>query len=145
MFVVDTNIFLYAAVEDFEEHGRCEALLEDWRRARLPWFTTWSILYEFLRVTTHPKVLTSPLSAGEAWEFVESLLSAPSLEVLVQTERHAAVAAQTIADLPDVRGNLLHDLHIAILMREHGVRQIYTRDGDFRRFPFLSVVDPLEG
>jgi predicted nucleic acid-binding protein len=31
----------------------------------------------------------------------------------------------------------------AILMREHGISTIYTRDADFRRFPFLQVVDPV--
>jgi len=29
------------------------------------------------------------------------------------------------------------------LMREHGVRQICTRDADFHRFRFLDVMDPL--
>ena len=28
-------------------------------------------------------------------------------------------------------------------MREHGLSRICTRDTDFRRFPFLEVVDPL--
>ena len=46
-------------------------------------------------------------------------------------------------ELPDLRGNLLHDAHTAILMREHGVRTIYTLDADFRRFTFLDVVDPF--
>ena len=60
------------------------------------------------------------------------------------TERHAAVLAQTLAEMPDMRGNLFHDLHIAVLMREHGVSRICTRDTDFHRFPFLTVVDPLQ-
>jgi predicted nucleic acid-binding protein len=49
----------------------------------------------------------------------------------------------TVAELPALRGNLLHDAHTAVLMREHGIRTIYTRDSDFHRFPFLEVVDPL--
>ena len=28
-------------------------------------------------------------------------------------------------------------------MREHGIREIYTRDADFSRFPFLRVLDPV--
>ena len=36
----------------------------------------------------------------------------------------------------------MHDLHIAVLMREHGVERICTLDSVFRRFPFLTVVDP---
>ena len=38
---------------------------------------------------------------------------------------------------------LVHDFHTAVLMREHGVATIYTRDVDFRRFGFLEVIDPL--
>ena len=36
-----------------------------------------------------------------------------------------------------------HDAHTAILMREHGIKRIYTRDTDFHRFPFLESVHPL--
>ena len=46
-------------------------------------------------------------------------------------------------ELPDVSGNLFHDLHTAVSMRENCVRRTCTRDTDFRRFPFVSVVDPL--
>ena len=44
---------------------------------------------------------------------------------------------------PHLRGNIVHDLHTAALMREHGIRDIYTRDSDFSRFPFVKVIDPL--
>ena len=37
----------------------------------------------------------------------------------------------------------MHDVHVAVLMREHGVRQIYTRDTDFHKFKFLQPIDPL--
>jgi predicted nucleic acid-binding protein len=43
---------------------------------------------------------------------------------------------------PNFRGNLIHDAHTAILMREHGIDKICTRDADFHRFSFLEVVDP---
>jgi predicted nucleic acid-binding protein len=36
----------------------------------------------------------------------------------------------------------MHDLTTAVLMREHGVRRIYTRDTDLHRFPFLEPLDP---
>jgi predicted nucleic acid-binding protein len=38
---------------------------------------------------------------------------------------------------------MVHDLHTAVLLREHGVGRICTRDADFHRFPFLNVIDPL--
>ena len=62
--------------------------------------------------------------------------------MLAATRRHAAVLAQTLSELPDLRGNVMHDVHTAVLMREHGISRICTRDSDFLRFPFLTVVDP---
>ena len=78
-----------------------------------------------------------------AWQFVMALLASPGLSVLVATQRHADVAAEVIAELPHLAGNLLHDAHTAILMREHGVRRICTRDTDFNQFPFVEVIDPI--
>lgn len=143
MFVVDTNVLGYAADRAFAEHERCRALVERWRRQPTPWYTTWAIMYEFLRITTHSRVLREPLTLQAAWVFVEALLAAPGFGVLAHTERHAAVAAEVVGATPDLRGNVLHDAHTAVVMREHGIRRIYTRDTDFHRFPFVEVLDPL--
>jgi uncharacterized protein len=97
----------------------------------------------FLRVTTHPRVMRRPWKLRTAWTFVAALLASPGLGVLSATQRHAAVAADIVAELPDLAGNLLLDTHTAVLMREHGIRRICTRDADFHRFPFLEVIDPL--
>jgi uncharacterized protein len=99
--------------------------------------------YEFLRVTTHARVMRRPWSAPAAWNFVAALLASPGLAVLVPTQRHADVAEEVILELPHLAGNLLHDARTAILMREHGIVRICTRDTDFNQFPFLEVIDPL--
>ena len=143
MFAVDTNILVYAADEDSEFHSRCYELLEKWRGQASAWYVTWGILYEFLRVTTHPRVFRKPWSAEQAWSFIEAILASPFLGVLVPTEQHADVAAGVIKEVPYLSGNLMHDAQTAILMREHGIKRIYTRDTDFHRFPFLEPVDPI--
>ncbi|MEE8408401.1 MAG: TA system VapC family ribonuclease toxin [Myxococcota bacterium] len=143
MFVVDTNILLYAAERSFPEHERARAALLDWRQGAAAWFLTWKLIYEFVRVATHPRVFVRPWSAPAAWEFVEALLASPGLQILVETSRHPEVAATVWREVVDLRGNLVHDVHTAIVMREHGIRDICTRDTDFNRFPFLRVVDPL--
>jgi len=143
VFVVDTNVLVYAADADAPEHAVCRELVESWRGQQSAWYTTWSVLYEFLRVVTHPKVLRRPWGVQQAWGFVDALLAAPGLGLLVETERHPAVAALVLQEVPKLFGNLLHDAHTAILMREHGIRRIYTRDTDFHRFVFLEAVDPL--
>jgi uncharacterized protein len=141
--VVDTNVLVYAADASSPFHAGCREWIERQRGRADAWYTTWAILYEFLRVTTHPRVMRKPWSAPAAWGFVKALLASPGLGLLTPTERHAEVAGQVIAQLPHLAGNLLHDAHTAILMREHGIRRIVTRDTDFHRFPFLEAVDPL--
>ncbi len=143
MFVVDTNILLYAVNQDSPMHERCAALVAEWRARREAWFLTWGICYEFLRVVTHPRVLEYPWSRGSAWGYVEALLASPGLSVLTETDRHADVGRALIEAVPAVRGNLFHDAHTAILMREHGIRRIVTNDADFHRFGFVEVIDPF--
>lgn len=143
MFVVDTNVLYYAADADAPEHNVCRALVEKWRAQVEPWFTTWNVLYELLRISTHPRVMRKPLSGAQALSYVESLLASPSLRVLSHTEQHASLLVTTLREIPLVRGNLFFDVHTAVLMREHGIRRIYSRDTDFHRFPFLEVIDPL--
>ncbi len=143
MFLIDTNILVEAANDGSALHAATRTLLDGWRQREDAWFTTWSIQYEFLRVVTHPRVLRKPWTTTKAWGFLEALHASPGFGVLVATSRHAAVARRTLHEVDDLSGNVLHDAHIAILMREHGIRTIYTRDHAFRRFPFLEVVDPL--
>ena len=145
MFVVDTNVLVHAADEDSPYHAKCYALLQAWRSQASAWFTTWGICYEFLRISTHPRVFRKPWSAVQAWSFLDALLASPGLGVLIPTERHASVAAQVIKEIPHLSGNLMHDAQTAVLMREHGIKRIYTRDTDFHRFPFLEPVDPVAG
>ncbi len=144
MFVVDTNVLVYAANPDSAEHDPCYDLIQTWRRQATPWHLTWRIIYEFLRVVTHPRLLPSPYPLGEARRFVEGLLVVPSLAILIETPRHPDVLAQLTERMPQASGNFLFDLHTAVLMQEHGIRRIYTRDTDFHRFDFIEVIDPLK-
>ena len=74
--------------------------------------------------------------------FLNALLDSPNLGLLLQTGQHQALLTRTLTELPETSGNLMHDLHTAVLMREYGIREICTLDRDFLRFPFLTVIDP---
>jgi toxin-antitoxin system PIN domain toxin len=143
MFVVDTNVLVYAADGSAPEHDRCRALLEGWRRQSGAWYLTWGICYEVLRVVTHPRVFRRPWTLDAAIGFLAALQDSPGLGVLVPTDRHARVLAEVSAEVPALGGNLVHDMQTAVLMREHGIRRVCTRDTDFHRFPFLEPIDPL--
>ena len=144
MFVVDTNILLYAVNPDAPDHAVARALLEDWRRGDRACFLTWGIIYEFLRVSTHHRIFPQPLPLPAARAWIEALLSSANVGVLTETDRHADVLTDTVARHARVAGNLVHDFHIAVLMREHGIAEIRTADADFHQFDFLRVVNPLD-
>ncbi|WP_419164481.1 type II toxin-antitoxin system VapC family toxin [Candidatus Palauibacter sp.] len=141
--VFDTNVLVYAVNEDSEFHVPCLRQLDEARLGPARTFLTWSVCYEFLRAATHPSVMQSPRRATAAWRFLSELLESPGIDLLTATRRHGAVLARTVEELPHISGNRMHDLHIAVLMREHGISRICTRDAGFRHFPFLSVVDPV--
>ena len=143
MFVVDTNVLLYAADTAAPAHARCRTLLASWRSSAQAWYLTWPIVYEFLRVATHPRVFRTPWTTASAWQFVQALLASPGLGFLSPTERHVDVLDELLRKVPGLVGNVLHDVHTVTLMQEHGVRTIYTRDADFHRFAGIEVIDPL--
>ena len=142
MFVVDTNIFVYAADRSSPFHSRCRKSVEEWRGRSSPWYATWDIIYEFLRVITHPRVFRRPWTAVQAWGFVEALLASPAFGLLTPTNRHAGVAAELLKASDFLSGNLIFDARTAVLMMEHGIKRIYTRDTDFHRFALLDPLDP---
>lgn len=143
MFVVDTNILVYAANQNAELQAASSDLLARWRGRASAWYLTWGIAYEFLRVATHRGIFPQPLSMAQALDFLTALFESPGLSILVPTRRHPDVLREVASEVHDLRGSIVHDLTTAVLMREHGIRTIYTRDTHFRRFPFLEVVDPL--
>jgi hypothetical protein len=143
LFVIDTNLLIYAANQDFPGRRRMRTLLDTWSASHEEWYATWSVVYEFVRAVTHPTIFAHPLTFADAWSFIESLRLSPSFGFLVETDRHAEVVRDLTREYPHISGSRLHDLHIAALMREHGVVEIRTADIGFHQFKFLRVVNPL--
>ena len=142
-FLVDTNILAYAVNRDCDEHAEAMQALEGWLSGSVPWTLTWGVVYEFLRIATHPRIFRRPLTAGQAVAFLDPLLGSDLVMVLGPTPRHESLMRTTIRERGRPAGNLFYDLHTAVLMREHGVPEIMTEDNDFRKFPFLTVTNPI--
>ena len=91
-----------------------------------------------MRVVTHNRVFSPPSTVAEAAEFIESLIGVPDCEVvrpgLGFLQRLLATARET-----NSHGNLMFDVQIAALCREHGIDRILTNDSDFMRFGTLRV------
>lgn len=141
--VVDTNLLLYAANRTAPEHGLAREFLVAAARSESRWYLTEGIVYEFLRVATHPRVFAQPLTAAEAMAFVRVLLESPRFGVLTAGARHWQILGQLLAELRHPSGNLFFDIRTVALMRELGVRRIYTADTDFLRFSGIDVINPV--
>jgi uncharacterized protein len=141
-YSVDVNIFLYASDTSSSRQPTAMRFLE--QRGSDPdlFCITWPTLMAFLRISTHPRIFARPLSPGEALGNVESLLTLPRVRVLAEDEGFLGIYREVTARAP-VRGNQVPDAHLAALLRQHGVRRLYSVDRDFRRFDFLEVIDPF--
>ena len=59
--------------------------------------------------------------------------------MLVETPRHMQLLKQCKDEIAGVLGSALHDLHTAVLMREHDVGEVLTLDGHFAKFPWVAI------
>jgi toxin-antitoxin system PIN domain toxin len=138
---VDTNILVYASNTADEVHEPAEALIRTLAAGPDLVYLFWPTLLGYLRVATHPAILERPLSPREAMRNVEALLDRPHVRAPGEGEGFWKVFRATAGDRP--RGNDVPDAHLAALMRQHGVRVIYTRDRAFRRFDGIDARDPF--
>jgi toxin-antitoxin system PIN domain toxin len=142
--VFDTNVLVYAVHQQSEFYEACLRKIEQARAAATPSYLTWNICYEFLRVTTHRRILPNHWTLAEGLQFLDRLLTSPGFALLLPTEKHLTTLSEVAGEVSVIRGNRVHDMHTAVLMREHGISQICTMDSDFRRFPFVEVIDPTQ-
>ena len=142
MFAVDTNILVYAHFDQYPQHEKARAFCDHLLASQEEWCLGWQVIYEYVRITTHPAIHKEPLSIGQALADLEPYLSAETVHLLSHTAQHRPVLEALARMVPTARGNFVHDVHYAALLQEHGIARIFTADADFHRFPFLEVIDP---
>ncbi|MGH7319987.1 MAG: TA system VapC family ribonuclease toxin [Candidatus Rokuibacteriota bacterium] len=134
MIAVDTNILVYAHRRELPQHGRARGRLTELAEGSARWAIPVFCLGEFLRVTTHPRLLAPPFAIDEACEALKRVLESPSVVVLMPGERFWPLLAGAVAEA-EAAGNLVFDAQVAALCREAGVSALLTEDRDFDRFP----------
>lgn len=111
---------------------------------RAPWAIPWPCLHEFLAIVTHPRIYRPPTPSRIALEQVEAWLEAPSLVLLAESTGYWD-ALRAAIEAGRVEGAQIHDARVAALCRHHGVRELWSADRDFTRFPELATRNPLVG
>jgi uncharacterized protein len=142
VIAVDTNILVYAHREDSPWHSAALSTVTSLAQERAPWAIPWPCLHEFLAITTHPRIFVPPSPIVTACTQVDAWLESPSLVLLAETDEYWKTLRACIAD-GRIAGPLVHDARIAALCLAHGVRELWTQDRDFGRFPALTTRNPL--
>ena len=141
MFLPDVNVLLYAIDSSAPQHPRCHDWLNEALNAEEPLGWAWNVLLGFIRISTSPKVLATPLTIAEAFAYVEQWLAQPPSRIVVPSVRHGAVL-RGLLEAVGLGGNAVSDAHLAALAIEHGL-SLQSTDGDFARFPGLTWENPL--
>lgn len=144
MIAVDTNLLVYAHRRDSGFNELAYRRVAELAQGRARWAIPWPCLYEFYAVVTHPRIYDPPSTPEQAIEQLDAWLEAPGVVLLAEPdvywdELRALLRSGRIA------GPRVHDARIAALCLAHGVRELWTADRDFSRFPTLPTRNPLSG
>lgn len=142
MIAVDTNILVYAFRPEAPRHARANEVLGQLLESGRPWCLPWSVIHEFLAVVTQPKIWRSPASTSQGLAAVVVWSSAPGARLVAEGPGYREVLEGLLTG-DDVRGSRLFDARIVATCLLHGVRELWSADRDFSRFPQVSTRNPL--
>lgn len=143
MIAVDTQILVYAHRRDSPFHEQARETVSGLAEGLAAWALPWPCIHEFLAVVTHPRIYDPPSSWTAARAQVDAWLESPTISLLSETADHWSKLT-TLAQKAAVTGPRIHDARVAALCMAHGVRELYSVDRDFSRFPALRTKNPLE-
>ena len=142
MIALDTNLLVYAHREDSPFHDVAFECVRRCAEAATPWALPWPCLHEFFSIVTHPRIYDPPTPQAQALDQIDAWLQSPSVVLLAESSAHWSALRGLLAQARTV-GPAVHDARIAALCLQHGVRELWSADRDFGRFPALKVLNPL--
>lgn len=142
MIAIDTNLLVYAHREDSPWHTKALAALLGLAEGSTRWGIPWPCVHEFLAIVTHPRIYRPPTPLPIALQTIGAWKRSPMVSLLGESEDHLERFA-SIATSAKVEGALVHDARVAAICLSHGVKELWSADRDFSRFPRLKVANPL--
>ena len=141
MIVPDLNLVLYAHMKPYAEHEAARAWWEGLMNGSDDVGLASVVVFGFLRLATHRRVYTTPMSADVAATTIEGWLARPHVHLLLPGRRHLELALGLARSL-GTAANLTTDIQIAALAIEHQA-ELHSNDSDFSRFSGLRWTNPL--
>lgn len=142
MIAVDTNILVAFHRTEYAHHEEAVRLITGLAEGPSAWAIPWPCIHEFLAVVTHPRIFKKPSPMSDALDVVAALLESPTLCLLQEGVTYWARLSKLLIS-GKAAGPRVHDGRVAALCLDHGVRELWTLDRDFSRFPELITRNPL--
>ncbi len=141
MIAADTNLPVYAHKQGSPWFQAAPSIVRLLSESAATWALR-GCVHEFLAVVTNPLIYTPASTMEQAIRQLEIWLESPSLRLIGESPDHGA-HLRSIVTTGKIRGPAVHDARIAVIRLSHGVREFWTADRDFSRFPSLKTVNPL--
>jgi predicted nucleic acid-binding protein len=141
MSAVDTNLLVYVHREDSPWHEAAYARIAELAEGQAEWAIPWPCVHEFLATVTPPRMYSPPTPLGKAIDQVEAWLESPRL-VLLSESADYWLQLQSVLETGGCRDHRSTAQDVA-LCQQHGIRELWTADRDFGRFPGLKTYNPL--
>lgn len=142
MIALDTNLLVYAHRVDNPFHAAAALLVSQLAEGKVAWAIPWPCLHEFYNIATNPRIHPVPTPIDVAIRQIEIWLESPTLHLLSETSAHWP-QLRALLGRGKVQGAMAHDARIAAICLSHGVRELWSADRDFSRFPDLRTRNPL--
>lgn len=142
MIAIDTNLLVYAHREDSPWHTEALKVVMELAEGGGRWGIPWPCVHEFLAVVTHSKIYRPPTPSDIALQSMKVWLGSPSLQLLGEGIDHMTHLEMLVLK-GKISGSTIHDARIAAICLSHGVKELWSADRDFSRFPSLRIKNPL--
>ncbi len=148
MIALDTNLLVYAHRAEMPLHDRARQVLNDLFAGRLAGREEvgipWPCIHEFIGAVTHRRTWVMAHTMDQAFEAIGRMTASPQTRLIGEGPSHLATV-RGLATASGIAGAQIHDARIAAICLSHGVRELWSCDRDFGRYPTLRVRNPLVG
>ena len=141
MILPDANLLLYACDQSCPFHARAAAWFEHIMNGTQQVILLPPVIFAFVRISTHPRIFTEPLSVSEASAHVRSWLSLRHVRLhdMLPDDVEKALG---LLESAGTAGNLTTDAQIAAVALRLDA-EVHTADLDFGRFAGVRFSNPL--
>ena len=141
---LDTNILVYAANVDCDEHQRANHLVNQALSEPHDRIIAEQVLFEYYKALRHPRILSKPLTANAAAAQIRFLREKSGFIVCCYQMSlwNDVVAFLSKRNFPYQH---THDLILGLTLLRNGVKIFYSRNTkDFIEIGFDEIVNPID-